>query len=191
MHHFSWVFLLRLTACPGPPKELKHPGIHAPGPCHGMRLLPAPVKKTTVSLTQQTTADKNTVSRQQEDSRWISLQKAPANTLRVPHRPPVHCESQPAGCCVAVQVRAAPLPLGFYRSPDKPRLSSFSVNSPNVTVQTLSPQLLRQRHPRDRQDASQWLHLDRPCFHGNREESAPHGDQVRRQDFRDHSLIKK
>lgn len=147
--------------------------------------------KTTVSLTQQTTADKNTVSRQREDSRWISLQEAPANMLRVPHRPPVHCDSQPAGCGVTVQVRAAPLPLCFCRSLDRSRLSSFSVNSPNVTVQTLSPRLLRQRHPRDRQNASQWLHLDRPCFHGNREESAPRHTGIKWEDFRDHSLIKR
>lgn len=193
MHHFSWVFLLRLTAClPAPVLSRSSNTLTSTLQGHARDAPSTNTRgKTTVSLTQQTTADKNTVSRQREDSRWISLQEAPANMLRVPHRPPVHCDSQPAGCGVTVQVRAAPLPLCFCRSLDRSRLSSFSVNSPNVTVQTLSPRLLRQRHPRDRQNASQWLHLDRPCFHGNREESAPRHTGIKWEDFRDHSLIKR
>lgn len=194
MHHFSWVvFLLRLTAClPAPVLRRSSNTLTSTLQGHARDAPSTNTRgKTTVSLTQQTTADKNTVSRQREDSRWISLQEAPANMLRVPHRPPVHCDSQPAGCGVTVQVRAAPLPLCFCRSLDRSRLSSFSVNSPNVTVQTLSPRLLRQRHPRDRQNASQWLHLDRPCFHGNREESAPRHTGIKWEDFRDHSLIKR
>lgn len=48
-----------------------------------------------------------------------------------------------------------------------------------------------QRHPRDHEDASQWLHLDRPCFHSNKEASAPRRDQVTRNERTSAKTLKK
>ncbi|KAK9523262.1 hypothetical protein VZT92_019665 [Zoarces viviparus] len=53
------------------------------------------------------------------------------------------------------------------------------VNSPVMRTQNTFS-LLPLQTPRDPQDASQWLHLARPCFHSNREESEPRRRQVTR-----------
>lgn len=88
MHHFSWVFLLRLTAClpacPGPPKELKYPDIHASGPCTGCAFYQHPWKNNC----QFNTTDHSRQKHRQPSARGLEMNFPPGSARKHAPCPP-------------------------------------------------------------------------------------------------------